>query len=178
MKKIIYFVAAMMMLTFTSCGDKQKTETVVEETQVVDVEKAVYLEDILNAADSLVGKEVVIRGIVDHTCSHSGRRCFIVSKEGSMTIRVEAKGNIGGFNRELAGTEIAVKGTLREKFISQEEIDAMEEQLKQKQEETKEGDHCDSEMKAIASMRQWMKDKNKESYSEYYIDGTDFESID
>lgn len=181
MKRIIYLAAAVLMITFTSCGNKTaEKETETQETSVVDINKGQSVEAILDSAASNVGKEVVIRGIVDHTCSHSGRRCFILGNDPELTMRVEAKGNIGGFNRELSGSELAIKGILREKFISEEEIKAMEELAAEKAEKAeKEGaDHCDSEMKAIQSMRKWMKDNNKEAYSEYYIDGTDFEVIE
>lgn len=177
MKKIFYLAAAVMMIILASCGGKTAEKQTVEETPVVNIDKAMYLEDILDSASAYVDKEIVIRGIVDHTCTHSGRRCFLLGKDPSLTMRVEAKGNIGGFNRELSGSEIAVKGTLREKFISEEEIKAMEQQLAEKVE--KEGaDHCDSEAKAIQSMRKWMKDNNRDAFSEYYVDGTDFEVIE
>ena len=178
MKKIIYLAAAVLMITLASCGSKQADKNVTEDkAQVVDVTKGQTVEEILATAGENVGKEVVIRGIVDHTCTHSGRRCFILGTDPSLTMRVEATGNIGGFNRELSGSEIAIKGILREQFVSPEEIAKLEEQLKAKEE--KEGaDHCDSEAKAIQSMRQWMKDHNRESYSEYYIDGTDYEVVE
>lgn len=177
MKKLMYFAAAALMFTFTSCGSKQSEKPAVEETQLVDVTKSLSVEQILDSADQYVGKEIVIKGIVDHTCTHSGRRCFILGNDPALTMRVEAKGNIGGFNRELAGSVLAIKGILREQFVSPEEIAKMEEQLKEKEE--KEGaEHCDSEAKAIQSMRKWMKDHNREAYSEYYIDGTDYEVVE
>ena len=178
MKNLIYVSVAVLVMAFTSCGNKTtEKDNTTEETVVVDINKGKSVEAILDSAASNVGKEVVIRGIVDHTCSHSGRRCFILGDNPELTMRVEAKGNIGGFNRELSGSELAIKGILREKFVSEEEIKAMEQLAAEKAE--KEGaDHCDSEMKAIQSMRKWMKDNNKEAFSEYYIDGTDFEVIE
>lgn len=176
MKNFIYVAAAVLTLSMASCGSKQTEKPVEETAAVVDVNSALYVEDILSDAPSKVGREITLRGIVDHTCSHSGRRCFILGKDPALTMRVEAKGNIGGFNRELSGCELAIRGTLREKFVSPEEIAEMEKLLKEKSE--KEGEHCDSEMKAVQSMRKWMKDNDKEAYSEYYVDGTDYEVIE
>ena len=113
MKHFIYLAAAVLTLTMASCGGKQTEKAAEETVAVVEIEKAQSVEDILGDAASLVGKEVTLRGIVDHTCSHSGRRCFILGTDPALTMRVEAKGNIGGFNRELSGSEIAVKGILR-----------------------------------------------------------------
>ena len=37
------------------------------------------------------------------------------------------------------------------------------------------GETCDAEMNNIQSMREWMKTNNKDYYSIYYIDGTEYE---
>ena len=181
MKNFIYVAVAILTLGFASCGNskKQAAEAPVQNEVKVDVAKALYLDDILAQADSLVGQEVTLRGVITHTCKHSGRRCFIENKDKSASIRVEAKGNIGGFNRELVGSEVAVKGTLRANKMTEADIDAMEAEYKKKQAEAKPGEgHCDTELKNIQGMRDWMKANNKEFYSIYYMDGMEFEVVE
>ena len=184
MKKIIFVVVAFLGLGMASCGNSsKKQETAVTpqtEVKTVDVEKALYLEDLLTKAETEVGKEVVLRGKITHTCKHSGRRCFVVGKNDStLSIRVEAKGNIGGFNRELIGSEVAIKGILRENRMSEEDIKSMEEELKKQQANAKNGaESCDSEMKNIKGMRDWMKANNKEFYSIYFMEGLEFEVVE
>ena len=123
-------MAAVLGFGLASCGNsnkKQAAETATQsEVKTVNVEKAMYLDDILSKAETLEGQEVILRGKITHTCKHSGRRCFIVGKDGKTSIRVEAKGNIGGFNRELIGSEVAVKGILRANKMTEKDIDAME----------------------------------------------------
>ena len=92
------------------------------------------------------------------------------------SVRVEAKGNIGGFNRELIGSEVIIKGILREIRLTKEYIDQAEEELKEKQGKAEgNGETYDAEMNNIQSMREWMKANNKDYYSIYYIDGTEYE---
>ena len=181
MKKIIYVLVAVLGFGLTACGGnnkKQSAET-TGETVTVAVDKALYVEDLLAKAETEVGKEVVLRGFITHTCKHSGRRCFVVGKDQKTSIRVEAKGNIGGFNRELIGSEVAIKGTLRESRLTKEYIDQMEEELNEKKgNEDGSAESCDAEMKNIDSMREWMKNNNKEFYSLYYIDGLEYEVIE
>jgi hypothetical protein len=51
-----------------------------------------------------------------------------------------------------------------------------EEELKEKQGKAEgNGETCDAEMNNIQSMREWMKANNKDYYSIYYIDGTEYE---
>ena len=184
MKKIIFVVIAFLGFGLASCGNSSKKQTTDEKTvqsevKTVDVEKALCLEDILAKAETEVGKEVVLKGKITHTCKHSGRRCFVVGKDDKTSIRVEAKGNIGGFNRELIGSVVAIKGILRENRMTEEDIDAMEAEYKKQQEAAKPGEgHCDTELKNIQGMRDWMKANNKEFYSIYYMDGMEFEVVE
>ena len=164
MKKLFFIVAAACLLTATSCvNNGKKSETSQEQpTAALSVNEAKYVEDILKDAEKNVDKEVVLKGFITHTCKTS--------------VRVEAKGNIGGFNRELIGSEVIIKGILRENRLTKEYIDQAEEELKEKQEKAEgNGETCDAEMNNIQSMREWMKANNKDYYSIYYIDGTEYE---
>ena len=162
MKKLFFIVAAACLLTATSCvNNNKKSETSQEQpTAALSASEAKYVEDILKDAEKNVDKEVVLKGFITHTCKHSGRRCFV----------------IGGFNRELIGSEVIIKGILRENRLTKEYIDQAEEELKEKQGKAEgNGETCDAEMNNIQSMREWMKANNKDYYSIYYIDGTEYE---
>lgn len=178
MKKMMYLAVMVLALGLSACGNsskKQSTETASDSTEV-SLASAMGVEDVLANAETSVGKEITIKGLVTHTCKHSGRRCFIVGADGKTSIRVEAKGEIGGFNRELIGSEIVVKGILRENKLSKEYIDQMEKEVNDKKaQETGSAESCESEMKNIAAMREWMKENNKDAYSIYYVDGMSYE---
>lgn len=61
--------------------------------------QALDVNGLLNVAEEQLNDTVVLKGVVKHTCSHSGRRCFIADSTGKLTIRVEAGGNIQSFNK-------------------------------------------------------------------------------
>ena len=183
MKKLYYLMAVLAVsVAFTSCGNsKKQAETTSASEQVspeMDVNKALYVEEILQQAEQKVGKEILLKGFVTHTCKHSGRRCFVMGNDQKTTIRVEAKGNIGGFNRELIGSELVIKGLLKENKLTKEYMDQAEEELKEKKGKEGNGETCDSELKNISGMREWMKANNKDYYSIYYVDGTDYEVVE
>lgn len=166
MKKLYFFIAALAVsVAFTSCGNskKQSEETSTTElvAQKIDASKALYVEEILKNAEQEVGKEITLKGFVTHTCKHSGRRCFVMGNDQKTSIRVEARGNIGGFNRELIGSELVIKGILKEK-----------------QGKEGNGETCDAELSNIENMRKWMKENNKDYYSIYFVEGTDYEVVE
>lgn len=188
MKKLFLIIPVFsIVLGIASCGngnnkssESASTETVVssESGKSANATNALCVEDILKDAENNLGKEVTLKGYITHTCKHSGRRCFVMGNDQKTTIRVESKGNIGRFNRELIGSEVLIKGILRENRLTKEYIDQAEEELREKQSKSEgDGETCDAEMSNIKNMREWMKANNKDYYSVFYLDGTDYEVI-
>lgn len=177
MKKMMYLAVMVLALGLSACGNSSKKQAeTAQDSTTVSVASAMNVEDVLAKAEENVGKEITVKGLVSHTCKHSGRRCFIVGADGKTSIRVEAKGDIGGFNRELIGSDIVVKGVLRENKLSKEYIDQMEKEVNDKKaQETSSAESCESEMNNIKAMREWMKANNKDAYSIYYVDGMSYE---
>lgn len=182
MKKLYFLmVVVAFSLSFTSCGNSKKQSEESATAQVsskMDVAKAMYVEEILQHAEQEVEKEILLKGFVTHTCKHSGRRCFVMGNDQKTSIRVEAKGNIGGFNRELIGSELVIKGILKENKLTKEYIDQAEEELNEKKGKEGNGETCESELNNIKGMREWMKANHKDYYSIYYVDGTDYEVVE
>ena len=183
MKKLYFIIAGLALgMSFVSCGNSKKqsesASAAEQVSQKVDVEHAMYVEDILKNAEKEVGKEVTLKGFVTHTCKHSGRRCFVMGRDQKTSMRVEAKGNIGGFNRELIGSELIIKGILRENKLTEEYIDQAEEELKEKQGKGEDSETCQTELNNLTSMREWMKANHKNYYSIYYLEGTDYELVE
>jgi hypothetical protein len=143
-----------------------------------DVTTFSSLDKLMEQAESFINKPVKVAGYVTHTCKHSGRRCFITDDNQKFTVRVEAKGKIGGFNRELTGSKINVSGILREKQLTSSEIDKMEKAISEKQVKNDGSEEsCVTETANINAMRAWMKDHGKSYYAIYYIDGDDYREV-
>lgn len=180
MKKLILFAFSICLLA--SCGNKQNnnSENSADSTTVATSNYPVYkLDSLLNIADQLVDKTVIVRGSVTHTCKHSGKRCFIVGDDENVTMRVEAKGNIGGFNRELIGSELLITGVVKERRLTKEYIDQMEKDTNEKKaKEDGSAETCQAELSNINSMRDWMKSHNKDYYSIYFMDGQEYEVVE
>ena len=181
MKKILFLAAA--LLTMAACNNKraeQQSAGQEENAEARASEVPVYkLDSLLKVADRLVDQTVTVRGFVTHTCKHSGKRCFIVGDDPNASFRVEAGGEIGGFNRELTGSELAITGIVRERRLTKEYIDQYEEEVNEKKhKEDGSAEMCQAELNNINEMREWMKAHNKDYYSIYYMDGERYEVIE
>lgn len=175
MKNLLLVAAVILM---AACQSKIKQESANPKTESIQT-NVVVVDQLLAKAETLVDKPVVVQGHVTHTCKHSGKRCFIVGDDANLSIRVEAGGQIQGFNRELVGNSIAVKGILKERRLTAEYIDQWEEKV-QNQETQEDGsaETCAAEMNNINNMRQWMEDNEKNYYSIYYINGENYDIVD
>ena len=174
-----YLSLLALCLAFLSCNftqsdsKKQKTEpAVLTEAKSLTLN----IEQVMEVAADKVGQEISFKGVVNHVCAHSGKRCILKNADGSLSLRVEATGDLEGFNKEIAGNDLLVTGILREKRLATSEIDEMESEVKGISEEG--GKHCSSELKNIKEMREWMKANNKDYYAIYYIDGTSYEIVE
>lgn len=178
MKKLL--IITLISYLFMSCGNKKadNSSAAAEKTKSATEIPIYQLDALLNEADQLVGQTVKVVGNVTHTCVHSGKRCFIVGENENVTMRIEAKGEIGGFNRELVGSELEIIGVVRERKLTKEYIDQIEKETSEKAlQEDGSAESCAEELNNISQMKEWMKANNKDYYSIYYMDGQDYEIL-
>ena len=172
-------VSLTMALGMTSCGSSE-TNSTAEEVETL-TSQAISTDSLLSIASEHVGDTLCVRGYVRHTCKHSGRRCFISDAKRENQIRVEAGGKIGGFNKELIGSEIAVRGALQEYRKSKEDVEKQIVELTKKAEGlTKEdgsAEQCDIERGNLDAQMAYMDERGLDYYPIYYIDGVDYEEI-
>lgn len=182
MRKILV-LAVVLTVIATACNNKKEGQQAEVRNDVVlnsETDVPVYkLDSLLKIAESMVDRTVTVRGFVTHTCKHSGKRCFIVGDDPNVSFRVEAGGEIGGFNRELTGSELAITGVVKERRLTKEYIDQYEEEVNEKKDkEDGSVETCQAELKNINEMREWMKAHEKNYYSIYYMDGISYEVIE
>ena len=173
------FYLAFLSAVISCSENKKQAETSKEEQTSVSTNTVTYgLDELLAVAEQELGKTITVTGYVTHTCKHAGKRCFIEGESQKASIRVEAKGEIGGFNRELVGSKLAIKGVLKERHLSEEYIFEMEKDVNIRVAEENSEENCAAELSNINDMRQWMKDNNKNYFVIYYMDGLSYEELE
>lgn len=130
-EKTLLFAAALCLLA--SCGNNARSAMKTSDTAAAPAPAAVTIYevgDLLREASRLVGKTVTVRGYVTHTCNIRANGAS--SDDQKTSLRVEAKGCIGGFNREPIDSQLDITGILRENKPSREYLDHMEKGLNEK----------------------------------------------
>ncbi|MDG5800618.1 hypothetical protein QA597_09630 [Marinilabiliaceae bacterium ANBcel2] len=176
---VLIIVFTVMLSGCTSCGSSGSPDDFVEREPAVDVESAITISQLMDMASDNVGEEVIIEGVITHVCRHSGKRCFINDTSTDTSIRVEAKGNIGGFYSELKGNKVVIKGSINENRLSEEYIDEWEQKtLEEQQQAEVDQNQCSAELANIEQMRNWMAANDKNFYSVFFIEGVDYEIVE
>jgi hypothetical protein len=126
MKKIISLLFAVLIIA--GCDGKEESKNQAgTQTSVKQVPVTVVMAEFEKRAPELVGKEIIITGIVDHTCKHSGKRMFLVDDKSDASLKVEAGKNIDQFNASLTGSTVEVRGIIKELIIDNNKLDEWEE---------------------------------------------------
>lgn len=181
MCRLFTFLTLAMALTLVSCQGSQKKAQAEESQAEVKAEATVITpETVMAEGATLVGQEVSVKGTVNHVCRHGGKKCRLAGTTEGAWIQVMARGEIKEFAKELIGSEIIVKGTVKERKITKEMVAEQENATKAAMEktETKEAKaHCSSSMGNVEKMKRWMADNNKDYYAVYFVEGVSYEAV-
>ncbi len=76
-----------LCLSIMSCNFMQsKSETKKTEPSVITAANPVTLNinQVMEVAADKVGQEISFKGVVNHVCAHSGKRCILKNAEGNL----------------------------------------------------------------------------------------------
>ncbi|NOQ26847.1 MAG: hypothetical protein GQ564_15915 [Bacteroidales bacterium] len=163
-----------------SCGKKTEKKEAVSEKEV-----AIITVDYLNPnIQSYIDKNIVVAGIVNHVCSHGGKRMFIMGEDPDMVIKITPNDNIGVFEKELEGSLVFVTGTVKELQINEDYVANLEKEVESGSDNEAIHDHsagthdeeAENEKKAqIEAMRTQISESENGYYSQYWIEADKFE---
>ena len=163
-RKFLAFAALAVIVA--SCGGNGNVseEQVITEDVLVEA-PMIAIGEFDSKAGEFVEKEVVVEGIVDHVCKHGGKKLFLVSEEGDLHVESDER-----FDESLAGSEVVVKGVVKEFRIDEAYCLKMEEDNIQshKKGETDE-DLYEMKMAQIQEYRDSMKTSGVDQLSFYSL---------
>jgi len=168
MKKLVLF-AVLALVLFSCSSKKEQVETVYE------------LDNLMTMVDQKLNDTITVVGYVTHVCKNAGAHCFIVGESQEISLQVEAKGEIGGFDSELTGSKVEIKGVLKEERMTEESIAEMEKAVQDQLAELAEGETsetCAAKLSNISDMRKWMEEHGKDYYASYYMEGLSYKKVE
>ncbi len=173
MKKI-YF-ALLAGLVITSCGQTEKKA----ETATNGLKETVSIDSLIKNPEAYVGKEIVVKGSVFHTCTETGKRMFVYGTNSDSTIKVVASDSVKTFDKSLEGNDVLIKGVVEEQridpaFIAKMEMEAKENEAKSvdKKEKVAGNGHIhegETTMKQAAALKARLKESGKDYLSFYSL---------
>ncbi len=99
-------------LILYSCGNQKSENTSAENNETSAV--VLTVDDLYRNAIGFVDKEIVVKGTVMHVCQQGGERCFLMGSNEDINIRVEAGEKIGAFKQEQMGSDLEIRGILKQ----------------------------------------------------------------
>ena len=164
MKYILLITTAVF---FLSCSQNQPNQ--VEEVATEQASIGIPTIDISSFdvdAGKYVDSEIEVSGIVDHVCKHSGKKLKLVTDGASVHVESETR-----FDDTLIGSEINLKGIVREMRVDESYCLQMEDDniKKHKEGETNEEDFSHKQQ-LIQSYRDSMAVAGVDHLSFYTLD--------
>jgi hypothetical protein len=191
MKKLILAFATLAIITVSCQNSNTKNEnTTATEEVVVEEIVVVDLVDFDDIAEDLVGKQVVLTGMIDHVCEHGGQKMFLVNENADTRIKIVPGEDMAAFNTELEGESVKVVGIVDEFRIDEEYLREWEEEVLaglsgeegEKGEKVHmgdgEGEHHDEEnadLRKINNFREQIAESDKDYISFYSIVCVEYE---
>jgi len=127
-----YFYAIIALFLFTvSCQNAENKNKDADATEEVVVEEIVVIDlvDFDDKAEGLIGKQVLLTGMIDHVCEHGGQKMFLVNENADARIKIVPGEDMAAFNTELEGESVKVVGTVDEFRIDEEYLREWEEEV-------------------------------------------------
>ena len=165
MKKLS--IILVLILAFTACKNENKkvTDETVDTVEEIVETPLLAIAEFDDKAGEYVGKEVAVKGIVDHVCKHGGKKLLLVTDEADVHIVSEER-----FDEALVGSEIDLKGIVLEDIIDEAYCLKMEEDNIKRHSEGKSSDEqFEAKKQHIQEYRDYMKENNTDHISNYSL---------
>ncbi len=182
MKNILFI--ALIGLFIIGCGSPSSHQTSVDENLAEIFTPANFAEK----AAAYVDQTVSVKGVIDHVCSHDGKKMFLVDMEAPGRVRVNTGDDMAAFRTEWEGSEVIATGIVVEFVIDEAYLIEWEEELKAEAEqgEEEEGhEACEYESytassgyKQILRYREMMAEKETNKLSFYSMKATAYQILE
>jgi hypothetical protein len=169
------FTIATIAIILASCGgNKNNANDGTSANDSIQSETpSIAIGEFDTKAGEFVDQEVMVEGIVDHVCKHGGKKLLLVSDDGDLHVESDER-----FDESLAGSEVVVKGIVREFRVDEAYCLKMEEDnIKSHSEGQTDDDLFTQKMENIKWYRDSMATANTDHLSFYSLEYVSFEKI-
>jgi hypothetical protein len=105
MKKMMFM--AIVALAFVACNSQSKEKKTDEKNAETTT---LTVDQFFEKGEALLGKEITIKGTIDHVCAHGGKKMFIQGSTPENRLRINAGDDIASFDVAFEGSTMQVTG--------------------------------------------------------------------
>ncbi len=179
--KNIVFIISLAIISF-SCGSQQSAE-VSENENLKEIFTPANFDEV---ASAYVGEEITVKGVIDHVCSHGGRKMFLVDMDAPGKVRINTNEGMAAFKSEWEGSVVIATGIVEEFIVDEAYLLEWEDELKAEElEDGEEHEDCEYEVytesasyKQILRYREMMAEKGTDKLSFYSMIATEYQLLD
>lgn len=175
MKKLFLFL--FIPLFSVSCTNQSPKESENTDAPAQNVIVEVSIHDILADTESFLGKEISIKGTVEHVCEHGGKKMFVFGESPEDRIKIIPDKNMNSFEIELEGSDVLVQGVLIEELRVDEEYLAKREKELSSADSKKSQEELEGEKQKIEDLKEQLDACDYDHLSFYVIECSAFEEI-
>lgn len=175
------FLIAIIMAIFSACNNPQNKQESENKTAIAE-NTAISIDSFLTIAPDYIGKELTVKGTVDHVCQHGGKRVKIFGSNPDQTLHGEATEEVGAFQAELVGSDVCLTGIVAESkmdlaYVEEYEksiLEAMEKESEETEMEHAKGVDHHAKLDEIKAWKEEIATNGKGYISTYYLDVTKY----
>jgi hypothetical protein len=172
MQKITFLLGVLVIVS--ACNNRKNLRSSDESDAVAE---SVQVDELLSNPASWVEKPVSVEGLVTHVCVHSGKRLHLKAGNSNKFIRVEAKGDIRQFERELEGSRLVINGTFHSRVIDEEYLAKWEKEIGAGPgagHQIQDHGDAESELELLMEIKNQLQYSGEKQITQLWIDGESF----
>jgi len=176
MKKLFLFL--FIPLFSVSCTNQSPKQSEISDTSTQNVIVEVNIHDILADTESFLGKEVSIKGTVDHVCKHGGKKMFVFGESPEDRIKIITAKNMNSFEVELEGSDVLVQGILIEELrVDEDYLARRKDELSSVDKSEENQEELEEGKQQIEDLKEQLDACGEDSLSFYVIECSAFEEV-
>lgn len=164
------FALLLVAIVVFACNNTSPKNEEVKKTEVKTEIATLNSDDLLTKISEYVNKEVAVKGTVVHVCKHGGKKLHLVGQNPDERLIVFATEEIGKFERELEGSDVVLKGIVREERLDEKYLEEWLAKATENHKDDEDKDDFHKEQEDIESMRAKIKASEKGYISKYRME--------
>lgn len=177
------FILLITVVFFSACCNSPKNQS--STNQATSEIAYLTVDSFLVVGADYVGKEITVKGTVDHICKHGGKRVKIFGENPDNSLHGEASESTGAFKAELEGSDVLLTGTVAESKMDLAYVEEYEKNLLEaiennkeeaKMDHTKGVDHH-AKLDEVKAWKEEIATNGKGYISSYYLEVTSYQEI-